>query len=130
MRLWCAVLLHSRCREDQKWWIWWKLGIYMRTHHRPRALLCKCSCAYYNCFTKNISYGHNFATLQQEVARCRKTFWFESKRQYEVYWYGETYVEKKEANELEEKQKKDHRECNQKEYEAWCARKMANRRPR
>ena len=35
---------------------------------------------------------------------------------------------RKEAKQLEEKRKKEHRECNQKRFEAWCAKKMANRR--
>ena len=56
----------------------------------------------------------NFAFLQQEGARCRKQFWFESERQYEVYWYGETWEEKKEAKQLEEKRKKEHRGSNKK----------------
>lgn len=74
--------------------------------------------------------GTKFCTLEQEGARCRKKYFFESDRQYEVYWYGETYVENQEAKKLEEKRKKEHRECYQKQFEAWAAQKMANRRNR
>uniref|UniRef100_A0ACD5XSH3 Uncharacterized protein n=1 Tax=Avena sativa TaxID=4498 RepID=A0ACD5XSH3_AVESA len=60
-------------------------------------------------------------------SRCDKDLWFEDQRQYEVYWYGEKYVQKKEAKELEEKRKREHIHHNQKAFEEWCAKKMANK---
>lgn len=39
-------------------------------------------------------------------------------------------MEKKEAKELEEKRKREHRENNQDRFKAWCAKKMANKRNR
>ena len=45
-----------------------------------------------------------------------------------MYWYGEAYVERKEAKKQEEKSKAEYRRIYQKDYEAWCAKKMANKR--
>ena len=63
----------------------------------------------------------------QEGARCASKCWLESEKQYELYWFGAGYVERKEKKMLEEKQKKEHRAKYQKQFEEWCAKKKATK---
>ncbi|EMS64424.1 hypothetical protein TRIUR3_26286 [Triticum urartu] len=46
--------------------------------------------------------------VPQQAARCASKCWLEIEKQYELYWFGAWYVERKEKKMLEEKQKKEH----------------------